>query len=223
MKFKYLITLLILLTLTACSEGITSDNFFALEFYEEEVIPSTTYISKGENAAIEFYAAAQFSGVEILAAKVNDEDELIVTLYEFDIDYETTIKKGTKIEKATFKNYESRDKLLLSFKTLPSGKYLLTFATKNNAGICIASYPSEQAKDSVNFYLNGENYSDGAYYASVIFNGNRLNMDYFKETKTDIDEPETPTEAEDPSETPDPEENVEQEPEISEENTETEN
>lgn len=189
MKFRLLATILLFLTLTACSEGITSDKFFQINFYEEEIIPSTTYISQGENAAIEFYAAAPFSGIEVLAAKVDTSDALTVTLYEFDTDYETTIKKGTKVEKATFRNYESHDSLLLSFKTMPKGKYLLTFTTKNNAGICVAADPSMQAKDSVTFYLNGEKYSNGAYYASVIFNGNRLNMDYFKETVEKTDPP----------------------------------
>lgn len=189
MKFRLLATILLFLTLTACSEGITSDKFFQINFYEEEIIPSTTYISQGENAAIEFYAAAPFSGIEVLAAKVDTSDALTVTLYEFDTDYETTIKKGTKVEKATFRNYESHDSLLLSFKTVPKGKYLLTFTTKNNAGICVAADPSMQAKDSVTFYLNGEKYTDGAYYASVIFNGNRLNMDYFKETVKEESEP----------------------------------
>ena len=204
MKLKFLTIILALFTLTSCSQGISAERFFAMEFYEKEVIPSTVYLERGETAAVEFYAAAEFSGIEVLAAKVSADDTLTVTLYKFNADYKTTIKDGKVIEKATFRNYESRDTLLLSFKTAPEGKYLLTFSTKNNAGICLATYPSEQAKGNVNFYLNDAAYSDGAFYASVIFNGDRLIMDYFKSTSSPItpapENPEENLQEEEPSE-----------------------
>ena len=98
MKLKFLTIILALFTLTSCSQGISSERFFAMEFYEKEVIPSTVYLERGETAAVEFYAAAEFSGIEVLAAKVSDDDTLTVTLYKFNADYETTIKDGKVIE-----------------------------------------------------------------------------------------------------------------------------
>lgn len=180
MKTKLFALISLLLLLTSCSSGVTSDRFFTLDFYETEVIPSTTYIERGEIAAVEFYAAVEFSGIEVLAAKVAEDDTLTVTVYKFDTDYKTTLQKGKKVESATFRGYESRDSLMMSFKTAPKGKYLLTFSTKSNAGIGLAAYPSESAKGEVKFYLNGTEYTDGAFYAGVIFNGDRLNKNYFK-------------------------------------------
>ena len=207
MKLKFFALIFALLMLTSCSEKIDADRFFSMNFYETEVIPSTTYLERGEIAAIEFYAADEFSGIEVLAAKVGEDDTLTVTLYEFDTDYETTVKNGKKVESATFRDYENRDTLLFSFKTVKNGKYLLTFSTKNNAGICVAAYPSEQAKDHVNFYLNGESYTAGAYYAAILFNGNRLDKNYFQNTAPvepiPDKQPDTPEETPDnPSETP---------------------
>ncbi len=195
MKLKILTLILTLLMLTSCSGGIDADKFFSLNFYETEVIPATTYLERGEVAAVEFSAADAFSGIEVLAAKVAEDDTLTVTLYEFNTDYETTIKKGKKVESATFRGYESRDTLLLSFKTVGAGKYLLTFSTKSNAGICVAAYPSEQAKDNVRFYLNGEVYTSGAYYAAVIFNGIRFDKNYFQSISVPTEpDPEVPEE-----------------------------
>ncbi len=211
MKRKLFALILTILLLSSCSSGVTADRFFTLDFYETEVIPSTTYLAVGEVAAVEFYAAEDFSGIEVLAAKVSDEDTLTVTVYQFNTDYETTVKSGKVIEKATFRGYENRDSLMMSFKTAPKGKYLLTFTTKSSAGICLAAYPSELAEGEVKFYLNGSEYTDGAFYAGVIFNGDRLNKNYFK-NDTPIP-PVTPSEP--TSEEPiDPEMPVE--PEISE-------
>lgn len=192
MKPKIMAFLLMLFLLTSCSSGVTANRFFTLGFYEEEVIPSTTYLEYGEVAAVEFYAAYDFSGIEILAAKVSDDDTLTVAVYEFDTDYETTLKNGKKIKSATFRNYSNRDTLLMSFKTVTKGRYLLTFSTKSNAGICLAAYPSELAKDEVCFYLNGVEFTDGAFYAGVVFNGDRLDKNYFKEEI--VVTPETPAE-----------------------------
>lgn len=213
MKSKFFAIISALLLLTSCSGGIDADRFFSMNFYETEVIPATTYLDRGEVAAIEFTAAEEFSGIEVLAAKVSDDDTLTVTLYEFKTDYATTLKDGKKIESATFRDYESRDMLLLSFKTVNAGKYLLTFSTKSSAGICIAAYPSEQAKGTVTFYLNGTEYTDGAFYAAVLFNGNRLDMNYFTKDPAPIDPtPEVPEVTPDePAETPetDPENSAE--------------
>ncbi len=213
MRSKIFLIIATVLLLTSCSGSIDSERFFAMNFYETEVIPATTYLQRGEVAAIEFYAADPFSGIEVLAAKVSDDDTLTVTLYEFDTDYQTTLKNGKKVESATFRDYESRDTLLLSFKTADSGKYLLTFSTKNNAGICVAAYPSEQAKDNVKFYLYGEEYTVGAFYSAVLFNGNRLDKNYFQNTSTPAEPiPEEPeTDPDEPTETP------ENDPESSEE------
>ena len=205
MKLKLFTLILTALLLSSCSSGVTADRFFTLDFYETEVIPSTTYLAVGEVAAVEFYAAEDFSGIEILAAKVSEEDTLTVTVYHFNTDYETTLKSGKVIEKATFRGYDNRDTLMMSFKTAPKGKYLLTFSTKSSAGICLAAYPSEYAKGEVEFYLNGSEYKDGAFYAGVIFNGDRLNKNYFKNdipeppesTPEDPIAPETPVDPED--------------------------
>ena len=205
MKSKIFAVIFMLVMLTSCSESIDANRFFTISFYETEVIPATTYLKRGEIAAVEFNAGAEFSGIEILAAKVDDDDTLTASLYEFKTDYETTLKEGKKIESATFRDYESRDTLMMSFKTEKAGKYLLTFSTKTNAGICVAAYPSEQAKNDVKFYLYDLEYTEGAYYAGIIFNGNRLNMDYFP-ADTAVVEPtpevpeETPTEPENPEE-----------------------
>ena len=217
MKSKIFALLSAMLLLTSCSGGIDADTFFSINFYENEVIPATTYLERGEIAAVEFTAAEEFSGIEVLAAKVSEDDTLTVTLYEFETDYATTLKNGKKVESATFRDYESRDTLLLSFKTVSAGKYLLTFSTKSSAGICVAAYPSEQAKNNAVFYLNGTEYTDGAFYAAVIFNGNRLNMNYFEASSaTPEPVPEVPSEVpEDPAETPENDaENVETDPEI---------
>ena len=98
MKTKLFALISLLLLLTSCSSGVTSDRFFTLDFYETEVIPSTTYIERGEIAAVEFYAAVEFSGIEVLAAKVAEDDTLTVTVYKFDTDYKTTLQKGKKVE-----------------------------------------------------------------------------------------------------------------------------
>lgn len=215
MKSKFFILIAALLLLTSCSGSIGAERFFAMNFYEAEVIPATTYLQRGEIAAVEFYAAEPFSGIEVLAAKVAEDDTLTVTLYEFNTDYATTLKKGKKVESATFRDYESRDTLILSFKTADSGKYLLTFTTKNNAGICVATYPSEQAKNNVKFYLYGEEYTVGAFYSAVLFNGNRLDKNYFQNISTPVEPThDVPTENDEPTETP------EIDPENSEEPTE---
>ena len=155
-----------------------------------------------------------------MAAKVADDDTLTVTLYEFNTDYATTLKSGKKVESATFRDYESRDTLLLSFRSVNAGKYLLTFSTKNSAGICVAAYPSAEADGNVKFYLNGEDYTSGAYYSAVIFNGIRLDKDYFKQEVVPVEptpeEPENePENSEEPTEIPeeDPTELPEDEPE----------
>ena len=214
MKPKFFAIITAILLLSSCSSGVTSNRFFTLNFYESEIIPSTTYIERGEVAAIEFYATDPFSGIEVLAAKVSDEDRLTVTIYELNTDYETTLKNGKKIESATFKDYESRDSLIMSFKTVPKGKYLLTFSTKSSAGICVASYAADMANGEVKFYLNGFEYTDGAFYAGIIFNGDRLNKNYFK-NETSIPQTPSPEPAVTPTETPlDPEntENSEETP-----------
>lgn len=195
MKAKFFAVLLAMILLSSCTSGVTANRFFTLDFYETEVIPSTTYLSYGEVAAVEFYAAEAFSGIELLAAKVSDRDTLTVTVYEFNTDYETTIKNGKKIESATFREYSNRDTLLMSFKSAPKGKYLLTISTKSDAGICLAAYPSELAKGEVRFYLNGVEYTDGAFYAGVVFNGDRLDKNYFKDdTPIPVAPSETPNE-----------------------------
>lgn len=171
MKTKLLAVIICFFCLTACSSGINSDKFFSVKFYEEELIPSTTYFSQNESAAVEFEAAGDFSGIEIVVAKASDSDTLTVALYEYDTDYETTVKSGKKIEHATFRNYNNRDSLLLSFGTVPEGKYLITLSTKSSAGICIGTFETEPTAGNVVFYLNGEIYRDGAFYISVIFNG----------------------------------------------------
>jgi len=195
MKLKIFAVLLTVFLLTSCASGVTANRFFTFDFYEKEIIPSTTYIAYGETAAVEFYAAEDFSGIEVLAAKVSDDDTLTVTVYEFNTDYETTLKNGKKVESATFRDYDSRDTLIMSFKTAAKGRYLLTFTTKSNAGIGVASYPSQYADGEVKFYLNGAEYSDGAFYAGVIFNGDRLDKNYFKEEAVQPSvEPEIPEE-----------------------------
>lgn len=179
-KIKAAAALLLICLLTvSCSGYKAAESFFTLAMYTEDVIPSSLYLQSGETAAVVFYAAAPFSGIAVRAAKVSDSDVLRVSLYKFQNSVEETLKSGNAVEKAVFSGYENKDSLLFSFKTKDAGKYIAVFSTEGNAGICLASSLSEEAAGCVDFFVNGSEYKNEAFYVSVVFDGERDTRNYF--------------------------------------------
>lgn len=155
----FLSLVLLLISLSACSA--TKTDLAAVPLFGQ----TETEEALGAELAVAFSVNAPLNGLEFRLHVTEGDSEITVEIYEANTDLTTTLSEKP-LRKETLTDLS--DKMMLQFRTLNEGDYVLLFRDAKNATLLKAVLPSEQANRKILGFRNGEPMNDGTLAVTLL-------------------------------------------------------
>ncbi len=158
----FLISCLLILFLAGCSSGGT--DWAPLNLAQPD--PETDAPIPAERVAVALSTKAPLGGLEMTFSITGENPSGIVSIYEAEKDYNTTLSGKPVLEE---KFSDLTEKMMWQFRTLPAGDYLIVFSDLSAATLMRSIVPSTEANGKILHYRNGEISTDGTCCLTLLF------------------------------------------------------